>query len=107
VTVFAVENLPDGKHLLGVLARGAKRTESQGTALRWSRVIYPQLQAYLGVEFPRGDGNRVDSGRQTRQAFAAAQVVQHADLGLLESSLEFRTKGPHAAQRRTNSQSGG
>jgi hypothetical protein len=39
-TVFAMENIPDGKHLLGILARGAKRSESKGTAIHWSRVEY-------------------------------------------------------------------
>lgn len=40
VTVFSAENLPDGKHLLGVLTRGAKRPESKGTSINWSRIEY-------------------------------------------------------------------
>ncbi|MGB2797645.1 MAG: family 43 glycosylhydrolase, partial [Phycisphaerae bacterium] len=40
VTVFAAEGLPDGKHLLGLLARETKRPESAGTAIRWSNVEY-------------------------------------------------------------------
>ena len=40
VTIFAAENLPDGKHLLGLLTRAIKRSESQGTAIHWSRVEY-------------------------------------------------------------------
>jgi hypothetical protein len=40
VTIFAADHLPDGKHLLGVLALETKRPESQGTALNWSRIEY-------------------------------------------------------------------
>jgi hypothetical protein len=40
VTVFTAENLPDGKHLLGVLTHGAKRSESKGTSIDWSRIEY-------------------------------------------------------------------
>ena len=40
VTVFAAEGLADGKHLLGLLARGTKRPESTGTAIRWSHIEY-------------------------------------------------------------------
>ena len=39
-TIFAAANLPDGKHLLGVLSRGMKRSASQGTAINWSRIEY-------------------------------------------------------------------
>ncbi len=40
VAVFTAENLPDGKHLLGILTRGTKSPESQGTAIHWSRIEY-------------------------------------------------------------------
>jgi hypothetical protein len=39
-TIFAAENLPDGKHLLGILTRGVKRSASQGTSIHWSRIEY-------------------------------------------------------------------
>ena len=40
VVLFSAEGLSDGKHLLGVLTREAKRPESAGTAVHWSRVEY-------------------------------------------------------------------
>jgi hypothetical protein len=40
VTLFTAENLPDGKHLLGVLTRGEKRAESKGTSIHWSRIEF-------------------------------------------------------------------
>lgn len=39
-TLFAAENLPDGKHALGVLTRGTKRAESKGTSINWSRIEF-------------------------------------------------------------------
>ena len=39
-TLFAAENLPDGKHVLGVLTRGTKRAESKGTSINWSRIEF-------------------------------------------------------------------
>jgi hypothetical protein len=40
VPVFMATNLPDGKHLLGILTRGNKSPESTGTAINWSRIEY-------------------------------------------------------------------
>lgn len=37
-TVFAAEKLADGKHLLGILARGDKCPAAKGTLLNWSRI---------------------------------------------------------------------
>jgi len=38
VTVFATNNLADGKHLLGILTRGDKHPSSSGTAIHWSHI---------------------------------------------------------------------
>ena len=38
--VFEAANLPDGKHLLGILTRGDKRAASTGTSINWSRIEY-------------------------------------------------------------------
>ena len=40
VTVFAADDLADGKHLLGILTRGAKQPEATGTSIHWSRIEY-------------------------------------------------------------------
>jgi hypothetical protein len=40
VTVFSAKDLPDGRHLLGILTRSAKQPESKGTLVNWSRIEY-------------------------------------------------------------------
>jgi hypothetical protein len=40
VPLFSAENLADGKHLLGVMARGIKRAESTGTSINWTDIQY-------------------------------------------------------------------
>jgi hypothetical protein len=38
--VFSAENLADGKHIVGIMTRGAKNAASQGTSIHWSRIEY-------------------------------------------------------------------
>ena len=60
VTVFATEDLADGKHVLGVLARETKRPESKGTSLPWSRIEYlagTHPDRFLPVRRTRFDPN--------------------------------------------------
>ena len=38
--LFSADNLPDGKHLLGLLTRETKNPHSQGVAINWSRIEY-------------------------------------------------------------------
>ncbi|MGO8748228.1 MAG: family 43 glycosylhydrolase [Thermoguttaceae bacterium] len=38
--VFTAENLPDGRHLLGILTRGAKRPGAKAGSVNWSRIEY-------------------------------------------------------------------
>ncbi|MFZ4397624.1 MAG: family 43 glycosylhydrolase [Kiritimatiellia bacterium] len=58
VTLFAVENLPDGKHVLGVMAR-PKSAESRGV-LNWSRIEYvagAHPERFVPVRYTRFDPN--------------------------------------------------
>jgi hypothetical protein len=60
VPVFAAENLPDGKHLLGILTRGVKRAESRGVAIDWSRIEYvagAHSERFVPVKRTRFDPN--------------------------------------------------
>ena len=60
VAVFTAENLPDGKHLLGILTRGAKRSESKGTSINWSRIEYiagAHPERFVPVKRTRFDPN--------------------------------------------------
>jgi hypothetical protein len=60
IAVFAAENLPDGKHLLGILTRGAKSSGSQGTSINWSRIEYiagVHPQCFVPVKRTRFDPN--------------------------------------------------
>ena len=59
-TVFAAENLPDGKHLLGITTRGLKHAKATGTSIHWSRIEYvagahPEL--FVPVERKQFDPN--------------------------------------------------
>jgi hypothetical protein len=60
-TVFAAENLADGKHLLGVLTRGGtKHAESKGTSINWSRIEYlagEHPERFVPVKYTRFDSN--------------------------------------------------
>ncbi len=59
-TIFAAANLADGKHLLGVLSRGVKRSASQGTAINWSRIEYVagvRPERFIPVQRTRFDPN--------------------------------------------------
>ena len=60
VAVFTAENLPDGKHLLGILTRGAKRSGSKGTFINWSRIEYiagAHPERFVPVKRTRFDPN--------------------------------------------------
>ena len=60
VTVFAAANLPDGKHLLGILTRGVKRSASTATAIHWSRIEYiagEHPERFVPVQRTRFDPN--------------------------------------------------
>ena len=60
VQLFDAEDLADGKHLLGLLTRGAKRAESKGTSIAWSRIEYvagAHPGQFVPVERTRFDPN--------------------------------------------------
>ena len=59
-TIFAAAKLADGKHLLGVLTRGRKRSASRGTLINWSRIEYlagAHPERFVPVERTRFDPN--------------------------------------------------
>lgn len=60
VTIFTADNLPDGKHLLGILARGTKHPEAKGISINWPRIEYvagAHPERFVPVKRTRFDPN--------------------------------------------------